>query len=115
MASSIVDRLVEAHIRQARDRGDFDDLPGAGKPLDLDHLNGLTSEQRREALVLRCAGEVSEEVALLREITATRAAIERCGDDAERERLRVDVRTKATEVAALFERRRAAAAPARKP
>ena len=27
--------LVERRIREAVERGDFDDLPGAGKPLDL--------------------------------------------------------------------------------
>ncbi len=29
------DSLVEQRIREAMDRGDFDDLPGKGKPLDL--------------------------------------------------------------------------------
>jgi hypothetical protein len=28
--------LVERLIREARERGEFDDLPGAGRPLDLD-------------------------------------------------------------------------------
>ncbi|WP_296389370.1 DUF1992 domain-containing protein [Williamsia sp.] len=35
MAESRVDRL----IREARERGDFDDLPGLGKPLDLSGLD----------------------------------------------------------------------------
>ncbi|HET6665914.1 MAG TPA: DUF1992 domain-containing protein [Intrasporangium sp.] len=30
---------VEKAIREAQDRGDFDDLPGAGKPLDLHDAN----------------------------------------------------------------------------
>ncbi len=30
---------VEKQIREAQERGDFDDLPGAGKPLDLGDLN----------------------------------------------------------------------------
>ena len=38
---SYLDRLVDEQIRQAMDRGEFDHLPGSGKPLrDLD-------EQRR--------------------------------------------------------------------
>lgn len=30
---------VDRQIREARERGDFDNLPGAGKPLDLGDLN----------------------------------------------------------------------------
>ncbi|OFE18938.1 hypothetical protein BA895_01935 [Humibacillus sp. DSM 29435] len=30
---------VEKQIREAQERGDFDDLPGAGRPLDLGDLN----------------------------------------------------------------------------
>lgn len=30
---------VERQIREAQERGDFDDLPGAGKPLDLGDVN----------------------------------------------------------------------------
>lgn len=30
------DLLAERHIRKAQERGEFDDLPGAGAPLTLD-------------------------------------------------------------------------------
>ena len=50
---SYFERLVDEQIRQAMARGEFDDLPGAGKPLaDLDHQRqpGWFAEQlvRRE-------------------------------------------------------------------
>ena len=32
---SSTEELVEEQIRKARERGDFDNLPGAGKPIDL--------------------------------------------------------------------------------
>lgn len=31
--SDRIESLIEARIRQARENGEFDDLPGAGKPL----------------------------------------------------------------------------------
>lgn len=36
---SSYESAVERQIREAQERGDFDDLPGAGKPLDLGDLN----------------------------------------------------------------------------
>jgi len=48
--------LAEMHIRKAIERGDFDDLPGAGKPLDLQDLHDpdwwLKAFMRREKLVV---------------------------------------------------------------
>jgi hypothetical protein len=105
MASGI-DRLVEARIREARERGAFDDLPGQGQPLHLDDLNGLTPEQRFEALLLRSCGEVSPEVALLREIRACREALVSCQVESERERLRGELRRKAVELSELLKERR---------
>lgn len=100
-----MNQLLEAQIRAARERGAFDDLPGHGKPLDLDDLAGLTPEQRFEALLLRTCGEVSPEVALLREIRARREAIARCDSPEERERLRVELRAKAFELSKTWRRR----------
>lgn len=104
--ASVIDRLVEAHIREARERGAFDDLPGQGQPLQLDDLNGLTPEQRFEALFLRSCGEVSPEVALVREIHAGREALSKCEDETERERLRSELRRKAAELSAMWKERR---------
>ncbi|MFD6176962.1 MULTISPECIES: DnaJ family domain-containing protein [unclassified Isoptericola] len=48
--------LAEMHITKAIERGDFDDLPGAGKPLDLQDLHDpdwwLKAFMRRERLVV---------------------------------------------------------------
>lgn len=48
--------LAEMHIRKAIERGDFDDLPGSGKPLDLQDLHDpdwwLKAFMRREKLVV---------------------------------------------------------------
>jgi hypothetical protein len=101
-----IDRIVEARIREARERGDLDDLPGHGKPLNLDDLNGLTAEQRFEALLLRSCGELAPEVALTREIRAFRERLASCESEAERARLREALQNKAAELSALVRGRR---------
>lgn len=67
---SYLDRIVEQKIAAAVARGEFDDLPGAGKPLDLDPREpGWWAEQfvRRERSRL-----LREEV--VNELAARRAA-----------------------------------------
>ena len=36
MSVFILDAIAEERIARARDAGEFDDLPGAGRPLELD-------------------------------------------------------------------------------
>lgn len=52
----VIALIVDAQIRKAIERGDFDNLPGAGKPLDLPERHDpdwwLKSLMRREGLVL---------------------------------------------------------------
>ena len=45
--------LAERRIEEAIARGEFDDLPGAGQPLDLDDLDPLLPEELRMAYRLR--------------------------------------------------------------
>ncbi len=56
--------LVEARIREARARGAFDRLEGAGKPLPDDPLASLPAETRVEARIVRASGETPREVVL---------------------------------------------------
>ena len=49
--------LAERKIEEAIERGDFDDLPGAGRPLDLDDLDPMLPEELRMAYrILKNAG-----------------------------------------------------------
>ena len=97
-----LNRLLDAQIREARERGAFDDLPGKGKPLELDPLTGLSPEQRLDALLLRSCGELSPAAALLQEIREGRAQLARCTSASERESLLASLRAKAAEVSRLL-------------
>jgi hypothetical protein len=46
----VSESLVERQIREARERGDFDDLPGRGQPLDLSDTDELWWVRRKLAV-----------------------------------------------------------------
>src|SRR5262245_20414731 len=64
----MLDALAERRIREAQERGDFDDLPGAGSPLELDDDALVPEELRAAYRVLRNAGCLPPELAASREI-----------------------------------------------
>ncbi len=65
----LIDDLAEEKIRAARDRGEFEGLPGAGRPLDLDDDRGVPPELRMAYRVLKNAGCLPPEVAARRELS----------------------------------------------
>jgi len=60
--------IVEQRIAEASRRGDFDDLPGAGRPLDLDDDRLIPEELRIAYRILKNAGYVPPEVQLMQDI-----------------------------------------------
>jgi sirohydrochlorin ferrochelatase len=54
--------LVEQRISEAMARGEFDHLPGAGKPLDLDDDLLVPEEERIAVRIMKNAGCVPPEV-----------------------------------------------------
>ena len=82
----LLDALVEQRIADAMANGAFDDLPGAGKPLDLDDDVLVPEELRVAHRILKNAGFLPPEIATRREI-ADAAALLRCAaDDGQRRR-----------------------------
>lgn len=78
----IFDLIAERRIAEARAAGAFDDLPGAGRPLDLDE-DPLVPQALRMALrLLRNAGVLPPELELRREIGDLRRLLADGGDDA---------------------------------
>lgn len=80
---NLIDRIAEQRILEALERGELDDLPGAGRPLELDDDTLVPAEMRLACRVLKNAGFVPREVTLRRELLAA-AAVERGEDDAAR-------------------------------
>jgi DnaJ-like protein len=69
------DRIVEAIIKDAMERGEFDNLPGKGKPIDLSEYFETPEEVRLANSVLKNAGMTSREVDLLKEIAELKQAL----------------------------------------
>jgi hypothetical protein len=64
------DLLAEQKIAEALANGAFDDLPGAGQPLELDDDPLIPEELRLAYRILKNAGYVPPEVHTLNEIAA---------------------------------------------
>ncbi len=62
--------IAEQRIREALARGEFDNLPGAGKPLDLEDHSLIPEDQRLAYRILKNAGYVPEEVENRKEIAS---------------------------------------------
>jgi len=74
--------LAEKAILEAQARGEFDKLPGAGKPLNLEDDTWVPAELRMAYTVLKNAGFVPPEVAEQREIRSLIECLERESDPA---------------------------------
>ena len=82
-----LDAIAERRIREAQERGEFDDLPGAGAPLEPED-NALVPEELRAAYrILRNSGFLPPELQVYSEIREVEQLLQRVADDGERARL----------------------------
>lgn len=76
--------IAEQKIQEAMQAGEFDNLPGAGKPLELEDLSNVPEELRMAYKILKNAGCVPEEIAQRKEITSLMELLDNCEDEKER-------------------------------
>ncbi len=82
-----LDAIAEQRIREAQTRGEFDDLPGAGAPLELDDDALVPDDLRAAYRVLKNAGFLPPELELHREIREIEQLLQRVEDESGRARL----------------------------
>src|SRR5262249_37611771 len=80
--------IAEQRIREAIDRGFFDDLPLKGRRLRLEEDESIPPELRMAFKILKDAGCLPPEVELRREIASLSELLDTIADPAERSRLR---------------------------
>lgn len=80
-------KFIDEQIRNAVEAGEFDNLEGAGRPLDLDSYFNTPEDLRMAYSVLKSSKFVPEEVERLREIGDLKEKIESCADAAEKNKL----------------------------
>ncbi|WP_350019875.1 DnaJ family domain-containing protein [Priestia flexa] len=84
--------IAEEKIKQAINDGDFDNLPGAGKPLELEDLSHIPEELRQAYRMMKNAGMVSDEKQLKKEVITLEQLAAVCKGDE-----KADVEQKLTE------------------
>lgn len=80
----LLDRLAEASIEEAIEKGALDNLPGAGEPLSLDDDSMVPENLRAAYRILKNSGHLPREVTLYSQIRDVESLIGRIQDAGER-------------------------------
>ncbi len=99
------EQIAEQKIREALERGEFDALSTAGRPIDLDELSRVPEDLRASYSILKNAGFLPEEMALKKELLRLDDLIAACLDDGELAKLRKTRTSAALRFSILMERR----------
>ena len=101
------ERIAENRIREAMQEGEFDNLPGAGKPIDLDGYFKLPEHLRVAFSILKSANCVPAEVELLNEIAGLEQRLQ-AAPEAQLPAIRRELTDRRTRLAVVLERARRA-------
>ena len=99
-----LDKFVQDQIDKAIAEGEFDNLAGEGKPLDLDWYFQLPEHLRLTYSVLKNSNAVPEEVELLREIAHLKEEVARTESQSDRDRINNEINRKSLSLRLLLER-----------
>lgn len=86
-------RITEEKIRKAYEDGEFENLPGLGKPLELEDMSHVPPEMRMAYKIMKNSG-MMEEQQLKTEIEYLEDLIKGAHDDLEESRLKVRLNEK---------------------
>ena len=78
---------VEARIRKAMAEGEFDNLPGKGKPIDLSKYYGVPEHLRIAYQMIKDSGFIPEEVRLKKEMEILKEKLKQCRSETEKKKL----------------------------
>jgi hypothetical protein len=76
----LLDKLIEEKIQKAREEGAFDNLPGNGKPLQLDDDSAIPEDLRLTWKVLKNSGCLPQELELRKDIFNLRQMLDSLTD-----------------------------------
>lgn len=86
-----IEKFVEEQVRRAIEAGEFDNLPGKGKPVDLRAYFDTPEDLRMAYSILKSNNFVPEEVELLKDIEALKRRLESCSDEDQKNRLKKEI------------------------
>ncbi len=79
-------KIIEKKIQDAQENGDFDDLPGKGKPIKLEDDRNIPEELRLTYKILKNADCLPPELELRKEIRTMEDMLENIPDEKEKYR-----------------------------
>jgi len=79
-----IESAIEQIIQDAIARGEFDNLEGKGKPLDLTNYFNTPEDIRMGYSLLKSNKFVPEEIELMKEVSDLRERVAACADENER-------------------------------
>jgi len=101
-----LDKIVEEMIKNAQERGEFDNLPGKGKPIDLTEYFEMPEEVRVARTMLKNAGMTSREVDLLKEIAELRQILASVANEEKKQGIQKKIQEKQIEFSLMLERQK---------
>jgi len=101
-----LEKAVEAIIKEAQERGEFDNLKGKGQPIDLSAYFETPEELRLGYSALKSAGFVPPEAELLQEIAALKERLSNTFEEIQRNRIKKIIREKQLQFDILLERQK---------
>ena len=99
-------RNADEKIKEAIARGEFDNLPGEGKPLDLDAYFATPEHLRMGYSILKSADIIPEEMELLKEIEGLKKSLDSCASQIEQRAIQKQLSEKITNFNMRMERYR---------
>ena len=98
------DKHADERIREAIEQGEFDDLPGKGKPLDLSAYFATPEHLRIGYSILKNAEIIPEEMELLRQIETLRKALDSGSSEIDKATIRQQLSEKLTSLSMRMEK-----------
>src|SRR5262245_16212464 len=93
-AVPLFQRIAEQRILEAQRNGDFDNLPGKGKPLELEDLSAVSEDLRIGYHVLKNAHVLPPEAELIKDIHTLEDLLKHVEDEGQRRALAKSIQFK---------------------
>jgi hypothetical protein len=101
-----MDKFIDEQIRKAIEAGEFDDLPGKGKPIDLSTYFETPEDLRMAFSILKSNHFVPEEVEILKEVDDLKKRLAACLDEDDKSKIKKEINDKNYAFKMLVEKRR---------
>jgi hypothetical protein len=99
-------RNADEKIKEAIATGEFDNLPGKGKPLDLNAYFATPEHLRMGYSILKSAGIIPEEMELLKQIEGLKKSLDSCTSEIDKRAIQKQLSEKITNFNLRMERYR---------